>query len=426
MQEIKLKGLNEIIYYEVTPSGLPVYMWKNDKKSNYYLSLAVKYGSLHTDYTKDGVKIHSPKGIAHYLEHLKFNEDDKTNANDFFEKTGTSSNAFTTFEYTNYEVIGTDNFLENLNHLLDYVYNPYFTQKLLNKERGIISEEIKMGLDNPYNKLYYEFFKNVFHNYNYRYEVAGTVDDIKEITLKDIIETYNNFYHPENMFLVITGNFNPYEAIEIVNNNLSNKDFPAFSKVEIINGVEPKSVCTSEKTLYENVEIPKVKIGLKLKKNVFKDYNDIKIYIALSILLRTNFGSTSDFREFLLTNRLVESISTTREIYNDYVVIGITFESKCPSEAIKVITEKLKNMEIDELSIDRRCKANIANLVLEFDNVIAVNNSIQSNIIQYGKIIDDMKEIYENFDYNSLNDILKKIKIEKNNLTILKLLPKND
>lgn len=426
MQEIKIKGLNETIYYEVSSSGLPIYMWKNIKKSNYYLSLGVKYGSLHTDYKINGKTVHSPKGIAHYLEHLKFNEKDGTSASDFFEKTGTNCNAFTTFEYTNYEVIGTEFFEENLNHLLDYVYTPYFTSKLINKERGIITEEIKMGMDNPYNKLYFEFFKNVFHKYNYRYEVAGTVDDIKQITIDDIKDTYETFYHPENMFLIITGNFNPYEAIEIVNKNLLNKTFPKFKKIELLDQKESSSVCEKEKVLYENVEIPKVKLGIKLKKSLFKGIDDISLYIAFSILLRNNFGGTSDFQEFLISNRLVEYIRTHRDIYNDYIVISLTFESRCPEEAIKLILKQLKNMEIDEECLRRRCKANIANLVLDFDNVNVVNNMIQSNLIQHGKIIENMKEIYENFDIETINTILSKIKIDKSNLTILKLLPKED
>ena len=426
MQEINIKGLNETIYYEVSSFGLPIYMWKNNNKSSYYLSLAVKYGSLHTDYKVNGKAVNSPKGIAHYLEHLKFNEKDGTTASDFFEKSGSSSNAFTTFEYTNYEVFGTDSFSLNLNHLLDFVYTPYFTSKLVNKERGIINEEIKMGMDNPYNKLYFEFFKNIFHKYNYRYEVAGTVEDVKEITVGDIKTTFETFYHPENMFLVITGNFNPYEAIEIVNNNLSMKEFKKFPKIEMIDLKEKSTVCEKEKVLYENVELPKIKMGIKLKRSLFNELDDPTLNIASSILLRTNFGGSSDFNEFLKANRLVEYIKANRDIHNDYLVLSITFESRCPEEAIKVITKKLKNMEIDESCIERRSKSNVAGLVLDFDNVNAVNNMIQSNIIQYGKIIDNMKEIYESINLDTLKYVLDKIKIDKSNLTILKLLPKKD
>lgn len=424
MQEINIKGLNETIYYEVSKKGLPIYMWKNESKSNYYLSLAVKYGSMHTDYKVGGKCIHAPKGIAHYLEHLKFNEKDGTSANDFFEKSGSSSNAFTTFEYTNYEVIATDNFEENLNHLLDFVYTPYFTSKLVNKERGIICEEIKMGMDNPYNKLYFEFFKNIFHKYNYRYEVAGTVEDVKEITVDDIKTTYETFYHPENMFLVVTGNFNPYEVVELVNKNLEIKEFSKFKKPEVIDQKESSSVCEKEKVLYENVEIPKIKIGVKLKKSLFKDIDDVSLYIASSILMKTNFGGTSDFQEFLIKNRLVEYIRPNRDIYGDYLVLSLTFESRCPEEAIKIITKQLKNMEVDESCIKRRCKANVSGLVLDFDNVTSVNNIIQSNLIQYNKIIDNLKELYEKMDLETLNEVLSKIKIDKSNLTILKLLPK--
>ena len=236
MQEIEIKGLDEKIYYEECDSALPVYMWVNDKINSYYMTLSVKYGSIHTEFktSKNGKIIKVPTGIAHFMEHVKFNEKGGLTANDFFDKLGSDINAFTTFEYTNYQVYANSFFKENLNHLLDYVMTPYFTKSLINKEKNIIVEEAKADEDNPYSKLYFGMYNNLFHNYNYKNKVIGEVDDIKRTTVEDIKLIFNTFYHPKNMFLVITGNFNPYEAMQIVKDNLSKKEFKKFVEPIII------------------------------------------------------------------------------------------------------------------------------------------------------------------------------------------------
>lgn len=426
MKQIEIKGLNEIIYYDKASCGLPIYMWQNKNRTQYYLSLGVKYGSNDTDYKIGGKTYHDPKGIAHYLEHLKFNESDNFSANDFFEANGSSSNAFTTYDYTNYEVIGTECFSENLNHLLDFVFTPFFKTKLINKERGIITEEIKMGLDNPYNKLYYDFYKSVFKNYNYGYEIAGTVDDIKKIDLKSIKRVYNTFYVPDNMFLIITGNFNPYEAVEIVNKNLKNKKFLPTEEAKKIIKKEPNKVVLKEKTIKGNVEIPKVKLGIKIPKNRFKNIDNEVILICISMILKSNFGATSSFQEFLLQNRLVEFINFSREIYNDYILITFTFESRIPEEAIKLIIDKLNNLEVDKDSIERRRNVNVANIILDYDNIMCVNSNIQTSIVKDGKITDNLKEIFENISLENVQDIKDKLTFNIDQIAVVKLIPKTD
>lgn len=424
MKKININGIDETIYYDKSTNGLPVYIWQNDKKSNYYLSLNVKYGSINTDYKLGNEINHSPKGIAHYLEHLKFNEKGGTSANEFFEKSGSYSNAFTTFDFTSYEVNSTTNFKENLDHLLEFVLTPYFTSSLINKERGIISEEIKTGNDNPFNKLYYEFNNNIFKKYNYKYEVAGTIEDIKKIGIEDIKKAYNTFYNPNNMFLVVCGNVNPYETMEIVNKNLGNKKFKKFLKPIMLNKKEPEEVNIKEQELMENVEIPKVKIGIKLKKSLFKNISDVELYIISSIILKSNFGNTSEFKEYLLNNNIAEYISVSREIYQDYLVLSIIFESRIYNEAIKIIKEKLSKLEIDENTIKRRIKSNISSLVLTFDNVNSVTSLINNDIMQYGKINNNIYDIYNKITLKKVKYVLNKIKTDKNNITILKLLPK--
>lgn len=426
MEEIKIKGVNETIYYELSNNSLPIYMWKNEKMSNYYITLSTRYGSIHTDYKLNSKNFHMPKGIAHYLEHLKFNEQDGQNANDFFEKNGSSSNAFTTFDYTSYEVFAIDNLRENLNHLLDFVYTPYFTNSLLNKERGIITEEIKMGQDNPYSKLFFEFYNCLFSKLNYRYEIAGTVEDINSITLGDIKKSFEAFYNPENMFLIVTGNFNPYEVIEIVNDNLGKKEFKKIPQVTMLNKKEPALINNIDQVIYDNVEIPKVKIGIKLRKSLFNDIDDVSLFVCTSIILNINFGGTSTFKDYLIENNLVEYISVFREFIGDYLILSLTFDSRVPEEAIKVIKKQLNNLTVSEEELTRRCNANLATMIGDYDNISTINENIQFDLIQYNKINTNLYDIYKQIDLNLINKILKQIKCDEKNTCVLKILPKTN
>ena len=164
MKEIILEGLNEKIYEYSTKCGLKVYMWVNERVTSTFMSLSVKYGSIHNKF-KIGKKVYEvPNGVAHFLEHIKFNIDANTVAHDEFYKLGADSNAFTTFEYTSYIVYATKNLDKVLNLLLDYVYNPYFTKKMITKEKGIILEEANMTEDDPYSVIFYENLKSVLQN----------------------------------------------------------------------------------------------------------------------------------------------------------------------------------------------------------------------------------------------------------------------
>ena len=118
MKKIEIKGTGEYIYQDKTINNMPVYIWENKNLNGFYLSLCVKYGSIHTSFKFQNKEYNVPKGIAHYLEHIKFNESKGVKANDYFDKLGSDINAFTTYEYTNYEVTGHNNFKENLSHFI--------------------------------------------------------------------------------------------------------------------------------------------------------------------------------------------------------------------------------------------------------------------------------------------------------------------
>ena len=409
MQEIVLEGLDEIIYEYTTKKGLKVYMWVNEKVNSCLMTLSVKYGSIHTKF-KVGKKTYEvPNGVAHFLEHIKFNINENSTAHDEFYKIGGDANAFTTFKWTSYIVFATGNKNENLNLLLDYVYNPYFTKKMINKEKGIIIEEANMSNDDPYSLIFYNNLKAVLQKSKYRNLITGEVEDIKKIELDDIKNVYDSFYHPKNMFLIITGNFNPYEMAKITEENLSKKEFKEYIEPIIIDEQEPKKVTVEYSETNVNVSYPKIKYSLKIPLNKFKNIENLDLKILVRLILNINFGPTSDFYTELIEKELVTSLSSTLDIYEDYLVITISATTNYKEEVIKRLKDKIDTLEISEKDIIRKKNATLATLILDYDDIETVSMKIQDDIINEGKIITDLKERISNIDKDILNNVLKNI-----------------
>lgn len=408
MKTIKLQGIDEVIYFTTTKDGLPIYIWKNEYAKSFYLSLNVNYGSIDTEFEIKGKKYQVPDGIAHFMEHIKFNVKKGVTANDLFDPLGSDINAFTTFQFTSYLVYGTLNLKENLEHLLDYVYNPYFTKEMIKKEKGIIASEINMGYDQPYNRLHFEFYKSIFEKEKYRNLITGEVSDIKKIDLKDICLIYDAFYHPKNMFLIVTGNVNPYEIEDIVEKNLKKKNISKYLEPKRIDVKEPKNVHEKLKTIQANVEVPKAKIGLKLSRKDFQ-YDDVKLNILLNVLLNINFGDTSDLKEELLTEGIVTYLNASRYVMDDQVIIDVTVESKYLDEAIERIKNAFLNLIVDPQELKRKINASIATMVVNYESSEQVNSLIQNYLVYYKSLIPNLKEIYESITVEEVEDVISKI-----------------
>jgi predicted Zn-dependent peptidase len=425
MQEINVDKINETIYYDECPNGLKIYMWINEKASEYYATLNVKYGSIDTKFKVKDKFYEVPNGVAHFLEHIKFNEPDGKTANEYFDKLGSSINAFTTFDFTSYQVYGTTNIFTNINHLLDYVETPVITPELVKKEAGIIKEEVKMGANIPSQKLFYAAYNNTFHNDKHKNRVTGSEEDVAKITSQDLLSAYNNFYHPTNMFIIITGNFNPYEMAAMIKENQSLKKYNKYLIPKIVNDSEDISVVKPYQEIMANIEIPKLALLYKIPRRDFKGISDDKILnIYLRIILNANFGPTSDFKEDLMEKELITFLGFDVTYIGNYVIIEINCETKYPHELIKILKDKMHDLNITSERLRRRIKCNIANFISTFDDIEFINNEIQDNIICYGKIYPDLYNILLNLDLDIAKKVIKQINLD--NLAITVMLPEKN
>ena len=221
------------------------------------------------------------------------------------------------------------------------------------------------------------------------------------------------------MFLIVTGNVNPYEIEKLVNDNLAKKNIKDYANPEIEKVREPRSIVVDNLTINTNVEVDKAKIGLKIERKNFKKMDLVKLNIILSIILASNFGETSDLREDMLKEELITFMDTARYVQDDYVIIDITMESKYIDEAIKRIIEALNDLKIDEEEVKRKINSSIATLILNYEDVESVNNLIQNYLIYYGEIIPNLKDIYEDITIEEVNEVLKGITTKE--LTVVKM-----
>lgn len=423
MKKITINQTNEILYYEKLNNGLEVYIVPNKNQKNFYITYNTKFGSINTEFKTSTDKSYKkvPNGIAHYLEHLMFNMENGT-AFDFYSKLGSSINAFTTYNLTCYEVYSSTYFKENLNYLLEYVETPYFTNELVNNERGIITEEIKMYDNNPNTELTYSSYKNIFINDKRKNLISGTVEDIKKITKENLLNCYNTFYNPNNMFIVITGNVNPEEAIAIIEKRENERPIKNINiiKKEI---TEPKKVNKKYEEIKMNVETNKVNISYKIPKKQFNKLNvtsiDLNIYI--SIIFNLLFGSTSIIQEKLISSKIIQNgININKTFTKDYIIVSLTTETDYVDTFIKLVQETLDNIKIDSCDLDRKLKVYKSNYILHFDEIELVNNNIQDNIIEYNKFINDYMDIYDNINIDILNKVIDTLKTKEESILVIK------
>lgn len=422
MNKLELIGTDTYVYYEKLPSGLDIYLLPYQNKNNYFMSYFTKFGSVNLEFVPNGEKkfIKVPEGIAHFLEHKMFEQEDGEAPFEFFAKSGTGCNASTGFKATRYIVYGTNNLEENLEYLLKYINNPYFTDENVEKEKGIIAEEIKMYDDNPEWILTEEVQKALFKNHPIRNDIAGYIDTIEKITKEQLYQCYNTFYQPSNMGLVIGGNFEPNEVIDIIKNNTYLKDKTKTPLPKVKDVIEPLKVNQSFVEIpFHNVTNPKAGYAIKLP---IKGMSKEKLYeynIYIGMILNILFGSSSKFREDMMSNNLLNSLILERTIVDDYLIITFWIESNDPKTLIKKIKEQFDHCQISEEEINRCKKVWISSEVIMTDNIEITVDNIINDLIEYGNIIPDKITVIRNMNLEKLNKIRKKFDFENSSTVIL-------
>ncbi|WP_195939885.1 EF-P 5-aminopentanol modification-associated protein YfmH [Romboutsia sp. 1001713B170131_170501_G6] len=385
MDKIVNDILNEEMYYEKLENGLDVYFMPKKGFTKKYAVLATNYGSNELEFVPIGEKekIRVNEGIAHFLEHKMFEQPDGGNAFDKFSKWGASANAFTNFTMTAYLFSCTENFYDSLEHLIDYVQTPYFTDENVEKEKGIIEQEIKMYNDDPDWNVYFNCLKALYVNYPVRVDIAGTVDSIYKITKEELYKCYNTFYNPGNMALFVVGDLEVDKVMDVVKKS-NNYDVDKLSnKIERFYPNEPKEVNEKEVVAKFPISMPMFNIAFKDDNVGIKGNELLKKEIATEILIDIIFKKGSRLYEDLYMSGLInENFGAGFSSQIDYAFTIIGGDSNNPREVKNKIleyVEKYKKEGLDKKEFERIKKKKIGNFLKYFDSV----NFIANNFIAY-------------------------------------------
>lgn len=426
--EIKVfEQMDEQIYYEKLDNGLQVYLMPKTGFNKTYATFTTKYGSIDNHFVPLGEEepIRVPDGIAHFLEHKLFEKEDY----DVFQKfsaAGASSNAFTSFTRTCYLFGATSEIETNLATLLDFVQAPYFTEETVEKEKGIIEEEIKMYDDNADFKAYFGVLNNLYINHPIKIDIAGTVESIYQITAADLHVCYETFYHPSNMILFVVGDINPETLIEVIRENQKAKGYKAAPVIKRFFPEEPAHVAVAEREVKMQISTPKVFIGAKGVINEKMSSEELlKIDLALDVLLEMLFGSSSDYYEQILNAGLANDsfgFEASHEPDASFCLIG--GDSNHPDKLATSIKEKLRSTADVDLNKDEflRIKRKKTGQFLSALNSVEFVANRFTEYAFHGLSLFDVVEILEDLQVTDVETVAKDY-FKDDRLTVFKIMP---
>lgn len=403
------KKVDEKIYTEKLDNGLEVYLYKTDKTKNFYITISVKYGARITKYKKGNKVVDVIPGSAHFLEHkvmaLSENKEISKRINDL----GSLANAWTSYYGTNYNIFGSINLIENLKLLLDIFYNTNITEKSVEEEKGIIGEEIDMYKDQIDSLMYTKLFDNLFNKSYCKHTVVGEREDIEKITAKSLNNVYNDYYVPNNTFIVVTGNFDTEEVMTTIKEYMKKLNQKPKELPKRIKEKEVETVSIPYEEIKKDMENTRVKYAIKMKKNIFgiKDDNILKDY--LGIILSNNFSATSELFERYKDNEIVIGMNYGINVIDDYLIININALTNDGNKFIENIEKDIKKLKLNKEEFERKKKKYLKSYILDFDNIEDVEYLISLSLMMDGKIDYNEYDKLVNLNYKEANRIMKLI-----------------
>lgn len=360
-------------------SGLDIYICEMEGYSSVEALFGTKYGSVNTMFKMAQDKEYTvvPEGIAHFLEHKLFENED-CDVFELYAKTGASGNAFTSFDKTAYLFSCTKNYQESLKILLDFVQAPYFTQETVDKEQGIIGQEIQMTNDNPEWRVFFNMLRCMYHNHPVKIDIAGTIESIAQINADLLYKCYYTFYNLNNMVLSIAGNIKADEVLEICDKCLK----PCEDKgLETVFPDEPESVVKSEITEKQPVGASIFNIGYKCKPESGKER--LEKVMAASVAADILSDPSTEMYQKLLKEGIINSSFGTEVFTGDgYFTVIFSGESDSPDVIRDTVSDEIDRIikeGIDEELFGRIKKSNYGGLIRELNNVEAVANLMMNS-----------------------------------------------
>ena len=409
MKKKTFEKVNEDIFYERLTNGLEVYLYPTKKTKNFYITISVKYGANVTKYKKNEKIVNVIPGSAHFLEHKVMALSENKEISERINSLGSLANAWTNYHGTNYNIFGSINLIENLRLLLDIFYNTDINEQCVNEEKGIIGEEIDMYKDQINSFMYNQLFKNLFNSSYVKNTVVGEREDIESITAKKLNEVYNDFYVPNNTFIIVTGDFEPNEVMNEIKNYMNKLNLKPKKVPHRIKEKEIENVNVSYEEIKKDMEDVRVKYAVKVKRNVFNIKSDTFLRYYLNIILSNNFSATGELFEKYKNENIIITLSTSVNVIDDYVIISISALCNDGDLFIDKISKDIKKLTLSESGFERKKKLFLKSYIMDFDNIEDVEYNICESLLNENKVKYNEYSDIINMDYKTAKDILNSL-----------------
>lgn len=404
-------SLKECLYTAVHESGLKIAIMPKKGYSKSYAVFGTHFGSVDNLFKAPGKTETTalPDGIAHFLEHKLFEQPDGSNVFESYAKHGANANAYTSFHVTAYLFESTQDVKENLGILLDFVQKPYFTDENVEKEQGIIGQEIGMYDDDPDWQLMMGFLGGMFHEHPVRIDIAGTVETISRITKETLYDCYNTFYNLSNMCLFIIGDVAPDELGPFIDEHLMQKT-KAEGEIQRFYGDEPISVYQKDVRKKLDVSVPMFMLGFKDPDVGYDGKALLKKDLELSIICELLFGKCSElYTELYEGGYILGGMDSETACEVAYGYVSLTGESRQPEKVRDIVFRGIKKAQetgLLEADVKRICRAMTGQYIKQFNNLNAVAHQHMAQVFNNISLF-DFPEVMEEITLEGLNNRLR-------------------
>ena len=408
MQIIENLKVKEKVYIEKLKNGLTIMIIPKEEIKKKYIIWGTHYGSNDSKFIVPGESqvTEVPKGVAHFLEHKMFEQENGRNSLDVLSSLGVNANAFTTNTHTAYLYEATDNFYEALDEFMDYVQHPYFTDENVEKEKGIIGQEIMMYDDYPEWKVYLNALEAMYHNHPVKLDITGTIETISHIDKEILYKCYNTFYNPSNMCLVVCGDFIHEKILQEIENRLIEKN--SIGKIKRIYEDEDETIVNPKVESKMEVSIPLFTLGIKCIPP--KQKEKVKTHIAIDILLNMIVGESSRLYQDLYKSGVILNMpSFEYEFTDDYAHILISGVSRNPDEFFDKFNLEIQNYinnGINKEDFERIKKMIYGEYIKEYNDVSDIARMFLTDFMKGINSFDYIEEI-TTLDLEYVKQVLK-------------------
>lgn len=406
----------EKVYKTILDNGLRVFICPKKGFTKMIGMYGTIYGSIDNDFVDitTGNRIKVEDGIAHFLEHKLF-EQEGDNALDVFAKMGVSSNAYTSFDHTVYFFETSSKYEECLEKLLDFVNTPYFTDANVQKEKGIIGQEIRMYDDEPNAVVYYNTLKAMYKEHPLKVDIAGTVESVNRIDKEALYSCYNTFYNPANMFVIVIGDVDVEYTISKISEEMRRRLIKKSTNVEKFTVIEPTEIAMKSIEKKLDVYMPYLCFGFKHKK--LDGITNTKNTVIVDIINEMCFSTLSDFYEKMYNSGFInEPMQISYECGADFahtIIFATSKEyNKCEDEIRKYIA-RLKETGVDEELFNIVKKKKQGEQIHQTEDLMAIHRQIIDSIIQNTPVYQETIAL-ENITKSDVDDFIKTYLTEEN------------